>query len=60
MPGGSPSCVISLVSETRALTRSLAGAKSQAAQSLRGGDQFRRFADVSGTVPVYWGEKQET
>jgi hypothetical protein len=60
MPGGSPSCTIALVSETRALTRLLSGVKSQAAQALRGGDQFRRFADVSGSVPVYWGEKRET
>jgi len=59
MPGEQPSCAIALVSETRALTRPLSSMKSNASQSLRGGDPIRRYADVSGVVPVYWGEKQE-
>lgn len=56
--GGMAACVLSLVSETRALTRPLAVLKSAAAQALRGGDKLRRYSDVSGSVPVYWGEKR--
>lgn len=55
-PGGSPACVIELVSETRALTRSLALKKSDESHAVRGGDRFRRYGDISGAVPVYWGE----
>lgn len=56
--GGTPACVVDLVSETRALTRTLAAKKSDATQSLRAGDRFRRYGDISGGVPVYWGEKR--
>lgn len=56
--GGAPACVVELVSETRALTRTLATKKSDASQALRAGDRFRRYGDISGGVPVYWGEKR--
>lgn len=55
-PGGSPACVISVASETRILTRTLASKKSDASQMERGGDRFRRNAVASATVSVFWGE----
>lgn len=55
---GPAACVIGLVSETRALTRPGSLLKSHAAQKLRGGDKLRRYGDISGAVPIYWGEKR--
>ncbi|MDE4059776.1 hypothetical protein [Phaeobacter gallaeciensis] len=55
-PGGSPSCTVEVVSETRVLTRTLATKKSDDSHKARGGDRFRRYGDISGAVPVYWGE----
>ncbi len=55
-PGGSASCTLELVSETRILTRHLASKKSDESQKARGGDRFRRYGDISGSVPVFWGE----
>lgn len=58
VPGNQqPSCVVEVVSETRQLTRGLALKKSDKSQQERGGDRFRRYGDISGSVPVYWGEK---
>ena len=57
-PGGAPECVLEVVSETRVLTRGLALKKSDESQRTRGGDRFRRYGDISGAVPVYWGEKR--
>ena len=54
--GGAPACVLEVASETRALTRTLAVKKSDDSHQARGGDRFRRYGDVSGAVPVYWGE----
>ncbi len=54
--GGSPACVIEVVSETRALTRTLPTKKSDDSHQARGGDRFRRYAEISGAVPVYWNE----
>lgn len=59
VPGGDASCAIDAVSETRTLTRSLALRKSEASQKMRGGDEFRRYGDISGSVPVFWGEKRQ-
>lgn len=56
--GGTAAADLELVSETRALTRSLAVKKSDESQKARGGDRFRRYGDISGSVPVYWGEKR--
>jgi hypothetical protein len=53
---GNPACEIDIARATRALTRPLSAVKSNAAQSRRGGDPFRKYGDISGAVPVYWGE----
>ena len=57
-PGGAPACVISVASETRILTRTLASKKSDESHKARGGDRFRRNAVVSGSVSTFWGEKK--
>jgi hypothetical protein len=57
-PGGIPACVVDVVSETRALTRTLASKKSDATHRQRAGDRFRRYGDIAGSVSVYWGEKK--
>lgn len=54
--GAAPSAMVDCVSETRVLTRGLAVKKSDASQRARGGDRIRRYGDISGAVPVYWGE----
>lgn len=51
-----PEVLMGVVSETRVLTRSLAVKKSDESHQARGGDRFRRYATISGAVPVYWGE----
>lgn len=55
-PGGNPECIVSVASETRVLTRALASKKSDESHKVRGGDRFRKYADISGNVPVFWGE----
>lgn len=55
-PGDAPTATLDVVSETRVLTRALATKKSDESQKARGGDRFRRYGDISGAVPVYWGE----
>ena len=57
--GGVQVVTVDAVSETRALTRTLAAKKSDQSQRLRGGDAFRKYGDISGAVPVYWGERYE-
>lgn len=59
-PGGLPACIVSVVSETRVLTRTLAQKKSDESFKAGGGDGFRKYADVSGSVPVFWGERKES
>lgn len=54
--GGSGRIELSLVSTARALTRTLAAKKSDETQRRRSNDRFRRYADVSGSVDVWWGE----
>ena len=54
--GGEASADIVCASATRVLTRTLAQKKSRATQVLRSGDEFRRYADLSGKIPVGWGE----
>lgn len=49
---------VTAASAAMALTRSLSAKYSDAAMSLRGGDRLFRYADVSGKVPIYWGEKK--
>lgn len=47
-----------IASASMALTRTLTGKYSDAAMRLRGGgaDRLFRYSDISGKVPVYWGE----
>ncbi len=54
--GGAPAAVLDIASETRTLTRTLGLKKSDDSQKRRAGDRFRRYGDISGSVPVYWGE----
>lgn len=49
---------ITVVSGARALTRGLTGKWSDESMRRRGGDRLFRYADISGKVPVYWGEKR--
>jgi hypothetical protein len=52
---------VSIASAARALTRTLSARYSDASMRRRGGDdRLFRYADVSGSVPVYWGEKAYT
>lgn len=58
--GGEATLAVQMTSAARALTRPLTLTKSDAVQSLRGGDRFRRYQDVTGKVTVVWGEVRET
>lgn len=57
-PGGLAEVSLELVSENRVLTRGLPMKKSDHSQRQRSGDRIRRYGDISGVVPVYWGEEQ--
>lgn len=55
--GGAAEMVVNLLSNSRALTKTLSLKKSQAALTARnGGDTFRQFTDISGAVEAVWGE----
>ncbi len=56
--GGDARCEVIMATSARALTRVLALKKSDEVQSRRQGDRFRRYADISGVVDVWWGEKR--
>ena len=56
--GGAVSVTLTLAAATRDMTRALSLKASDASQKLRGGDRFRRFADVSGEVDVWWGAQR--
>ena len=56
--GGPAVCEVTCASNARAGTQTLALKKSDQSQQRRGGDRFRRYADISGSVPVYWGEER--
>lgn len=45
-----------VASAARALTRTLSLKRGDASHQLRGGDRFRRYAEISGTASVAWGE----
>lgn len=47
-----------LASAAIVLTKGLPAKYSDAAMKKRGGDRLFRYADVSGKVPVFWGEKK--
>ncbi|MCU0826660.1 MAG: hypothetical protein MUE52_04480 [Tabrizicola sp.] len=53
---GEATCEVVAASSARLLTRTLTLKASDATQQLRGGDRFRKYADVSGKVDVWWGE----
>lgn len=58
-PGnGETRCEVTVASSARYLTRTLTLKRSDASQIRRLGDRFLRYADVSGEVDVYWGEKR--
>lgn len=54
--GGDAAVDLTLASQARDLTRVLPIFKSDEGQKRRGGDRFRKYADVSGQVAVFWGE----
>lgn len=56
--GGATRCEMTVASSARYLTRTLTLKRSDASQQLRSGDRFLRYADVSGEVDVYWGERR--
>lgn len=55
--GKSAECRVTMSSTARDLTRTLALKRSDSSYQLRSGDRFGRYADVAGTVDIYWGEK---
>lgn len=57
-PGDSAEMTIEMVTSARMLTRTLALLKSDESQKQRGGDRFRKYADISGDVQTYWGEEK--
>jgi hypothetical protein len=58
--GEDSKAVISVASAARALTKPLALYRSDAAMRERSAtDTFRAYADISGQVGVWWGEKRE-
>ena len=58
--GGESSCEATLASSARALTRSPPLRRSDEVQKRKGGDRFRRHADVSGAVDVWWGQQRQS
>lgn len=54
--GQEGSIIIKIVSNSIELTRTNTALKSDASQSLRSGDRFRRYADASGAIDVWWGQ----
>lgn len=54
--GGMAVIEVTLASSARALTKTLTARKSDASQRRRGDDRLRRYADVSGSVQVSWGQ----
>ena len=56
--GGEAGCDVTIASSARTLTRTLPAKKSDETQKRRQGDRLRRYADISASVDVYWGEKR--
>jgi len=54
--GGDANLTMTLASSSRMLTRPLSLKKSDESQRLRSDDRFRRYADITGQIGVYWGE----
>ena len=55
---GKVSCEVTVASSARYLTRTLTLKRSDASQRRRSDDRFLRYADLSGEVDVFWGEKR--
>lgn len=55
---GKTRCEMTIASSARYLTRTLTLKRSDASQQRRSGDRFLRYADISGEVDVYWGERR--
>jgi len=56
--GGQSGVVLVIATSSRVLTQDLPLTFSDATQRQVSGDRFFRHADVSGSVPVWWGSKQ--
>lgn len=54
--GGGRRLTLTVASAAMALTRTLTAKYSDESMKRRGGDRLFRYADVSGKVPVFWGE----
>lgn len=54
--GGEGGIDLRVASSARALTRTLSLKRGDSSQQLRSGDRFRRYAEISGTSSVSWGE----
>lgn len=57
-PKGETRCEVTVASSSRYLTRTLTLRRSDESQKLRSGDRLLKYADVSGEVDVYWGERR--
>lgn len=58
--GGESSCEVTVASSARALTRTLPLRRSDEVQKRKAGDRFRKYADISGSVDVWWGQRRRT
>ncbi len=60
LPGinDAPTATLTLVSAARLGTRVPHLRKSDEAQRKRNDDRFRQYSDISGVVPVWWGENR--
>lgn len=56
--GGSATASVEVVSNARMLTRFGSATKSDQQQRQRQGDRFRRYASLSESATIYWGEKK--
>lgn len=57
--GGGHTVELTAASHSRGLTVPLMLRRSDESYKLRGGDRIGRYCDVSGSVPVYWGEARK-
>lgn len=55
---GETRCEVTIATSARLLTRTLPLKRSDETQRRRMDDRFLRYADVSGEVDVYWGERR--
>lgn len=58
--GGQGRATVSIASAARSLTKALSSYRSDKAQRrVYPADRFREYADVSGEISVWWGEKRQ-